>query len=109
MGIVSKKVSKDYRPGSMGAAEQRNMKVFGIVATALWVVFFLIFHVGNNDLHLAYLKASGAWHVAGFIAQLVGLGLVWIGCLSVTQRTGWIFAAVALLVLSFGLYAGFSF
>jgi hypothetical protein len=105
-------MSTKFRPGSMGAAEEKSNKRWRIGTLIVAIVVFLCFFVFKTDMHDLVKKASWLCNIAGLIVFLFGFTLFAFGE-EVADRfdldvQG--FSTAALVVVGLGLWftTGFS-
>jgi hypothetical protein len=106
-------MGRKYRPGSMGAAEQKSNKRWAIGTGIIALLVFLAFFVFKTDMHEAVKKANLFCNIAGFIVTLAGFAISafanWIIDQFEADGAGVSFAGFALVGLGLMLSAGFNF
>jgi predicted Abi (CAAX) family protease len=103
---------KEYRPGSMGAAEQKSAKTFSIVAGVIYLLIILClvaFPVHTRDF---FARASTVANVVGIALIVVSYIMILLSSevIMPSQSGHWYWiSVVVLLALGFALACGFNF
>lgn len=103
----------NYRPGSMGAADEKSERRFVIGATIIGLVIAALYVIPNGFyFHQWYKEAGWGWNLAGHGVTGAWLWFVW-KCLrqaNAGPKESWpnIVLVVGLAAIFF-VYAGFSF
>lgn len=105
----------DYRKGSMGAADQRNMRLGIIVFSVIFLICYLLWIVPSNLYsHYYFSHAGTGWKVVGFISIIAHYLFLFLAFKNVEEPAGSKgFKSVALLfgwfALNILLLSGFNF
>lgn len=67
----------DYRPGSMGAKEEKEKKIFVIVFTVIFSIVYLLWLVPSGLYSHYYFKNAGFWKFIGFASIAVHYWFIW--------------------------------
>lgn len=68
-------MARKFRPGSMGAAEQKYHRNFRIGVAIVAALVLSLFFVFKTDMHDAVKTASRFCNIAGFIITLAGFAV----------------------------------
>lgn len=107
-------MAKDFRPGSMGAADQKSARRFyigfAVIIAALMLVTYV--NIGDNFFHAWFVNAKSWTKYLSVVTYL--LAFYWVykaDRLTIGEKSGAIFGIVAgaLVIFSIALSAGFVF
>lgn len=104
-----------YRKGSMGAADERNLKLGLIVFSILFFVVYLLFITNNGTFFHYYWKNAGVgWNITAIVVSLVHYWTIWAWLKDIDNPIGAFIPPTQLVLwggflLNIFLYAGWSF
>jgi len=107
-------LSKDWREGSMGAAEKESFTRFAVIGTVVLgtVLSMLWFNIFNTYLFDFYSRSGGVAHFFSWVFGLTSIFSLWkIPDISASDKFSWAagLLVVASLALAIIVGAGFNF